>query len=211
MVEPGYTESVNTLIARLAELPGLGRRSAERVAFALLKQPAEQALALADAITRMKRNAGQCSVCRNVTESDPCPICADPERDRGQVLVVEQPADVISLESARAFGGVYHVLMGRLAPLDGLGPEELDTTALLERVRRGNPAPERDERVPVREVILGLSPTVEGDGTALYLREQLEPHGVAVTRLGRGLPAGSQLGGLSKAVLADALAGRETT
>jgi recombination protein RecR len=186
------------LTDRFARLPGIGRRSAQRIAFYLLKVSAEEAEALAEAITAFKREQKVCGECGNVTESDPCAICADADRDGGQVLVVEQPSDVASLEQTGVYGGVYHVLMGRLAPLEGVGPGELNIEGLVARVRGGG----------VREVILGTNPTLEGDGTALYLAEQLGAMGVEVTRLARGVPTGSLLAGASKAVLSDAIQSR---
>ncbi len=186
------------LTERLSRLPGIGRRSAQRIAFYLLKTPAEEAELLAEAIRAFKRDLKVCSTCGHVTESDPCPICGDPDRDASQVLVVEQPTDVSSLEQTGVYRGVYHVLMGRLAPLEGVGPGELNIDRLLARVADGK----------VREVILGTNPTLEGDGTALYLAEQLEARGVKLTRLARGIPTGTQLAGASKAVLSDAIQSR---
>lgn len=191
---------MNRLIQRLSRLPGLGKRSAERLAYHLLKQPAEEALELAAAISDLKKNVRHCSVCFNLTEADICSICADPQRDHGLILVVEQPGDVVSLETTGMYKGVYHVLMGRLSPLEGVGPGELNIEPLLKRI---------DAAGQVREVILGTNPTLEGDGTALYLAEQLAKRGVKVSRLARGLPTGSNLELVSKAVLADALQGRQ--
>jgi recombination protein RecR len=188
----------NRLIEALQQLPGIGKRSAERIAFHLVKQPPEQAQGLADAIRDFTQNLRVCSICGHVTESDPCPICADPERDHRTVLIVEQPSDVTTIEQAGLYEGVYHVLMGRLAPLEGIGPGELNVDRLLKRV---------DDR-GITEAILGTNPTLEGDGTAMYLAEQLERRGVNVTRLARGLPTGSNLEQVSKAVLSDALQGR---
>jgi len=186
------------LTDRLSRLPGIGRRSAQRIAFYLLKASNEEAEALAEAVLAFKRDQKVCGVCGHVTESDPCPICADAQRDAGQVLVVEQPSDVASLEQTGVYRGVYHVLMGRLAPLEGVGPGELNIERLVARVSGGK----------VREVILGTNPTLEGDGTALYLAERLMAVGVKVTRLARGVPTGSLLAGASKAVLSDAIQSR---
>ncbi len=187
------------LTDRLSRLPGIGRRSAERIAFYLLKASAQEAESLAEAVLAFKRDQKVCGVCGHVTESDPCPICADTERDAGQVLVVEQPSDVASLEQAGVYRGVSQVLMGRLAPLAGVGPGELNIDRRVARVGGGK----------VREVILGTNPTLEGDGTALYLAEQLEAKGVKLTRLARGIPTGSLLAGASKAVLSDAIQSRQ--
>jgi recombination protein RecR len=188
------------LIERFATLPGIGRRSAERIAFHLLKAPTDDAIALADAIRAFKADLKACRECGNVTESDPCPICSDHDRDPSLVLVVEQPSDVASMEQTGVFRGRYHVLMGRLAPLDGVGPGDLHVDRLLERVRAGG----------VREVVLGLNPTLEGDGTTLYLAERLREAGVNVSRLARGLPVGASLAVVSKAVLSDAIQGRQS-
>ena len=193
------------LIERLARLPGIGNRSAQRLAFHLLKAPADEAQDLAAAILDLKRNTRQCSICCNATETDPCPICSDPSRDHGIVLVVEHPSDLVSMETTGLYKGVYHVLMGRIAPLDDLGPGELNIASLIERVKQGQGPGDRG----VREVILGTNPTLEGDGTAMYLTDQLAKLGVKVTRLGRGLPTGASLETVSKAVLADALHGRQ--
>ena len=186
------------LVDRLSRLPGIGRRSAQRMTFDLLRQSTDDALALADAIRDLKQNVKHCSQCFNVTEADPCSICADPRRDGSTVLVVEQPNDVMAIETTGTYRGVYHVLMGRLAALDGIGPGELNVTSLLERARGGG----------VREVIIGTNPTLEGDGTALYLAEQLGQAGLTVSRLARGMATGSSLQTASKAVLADALEDR---
>jgi recombination protein RecR len=198
-------EPVERLIDELTGLPGIGRRSAERLAFHLLKASAEQALRLSQAIADVKNNVRQCSICHNLTDRELCWICADPGRDASTVLVIEQPQDLVGLEQAGTYKGVYHVLMGRLDPLGGVGPEDLTVPDLLERVAD----PGRNCReVAVREVILGLNPNLEGDTTTLFLADQLTGRGVRVTRLARGLPAGSQLEYASTAVLADAIEGR---
>lgn len=201
-----YPEPVNRLIDELARLPGIGRRSAERLAFHILKSDPKPALALARAIADVKSSVGHCSVCYNLTDSDHCAICDNPERDRGIILVVEQPRDLIAIEQTGMYRGVYHVLMGRISPLDGVRPQDVTISELLRRVDN----PEANSGgVPVREVVLGLNPTLEGDGTALYLSEQLKARKVKITRLARGLPTGSQLEYANKAVLADALQGRQ--
>jgi recombination protein RecR len=199
-------EPVERLIEELTKLPGIGRRSAERMAFHLLKAAPEEAMRLSQAIADVKRNVRQCSICRNLTDRDVCGICNDPHRDASIVLVVEQPKDLIGLEQAGTYRGVYHVLLGRLDPLGGVGPEDLAVREMLDRVDD----PGRNCRqVAVREVILGLNPNLEGDTTALYLADELAGRGVKVTRLARGLPAGSQLEYASTAVLADAIEGRQ--
>lgn len=186
------------LIQQLTHLPGIGRRSAHRVVFYLLKQPREDAQALADSISQMTQTVQQCSVCYHFSESDPCMICSDPRRDQQKLLVVEEPKDVLSFEQSGAYNGVYHVLMGRLVPLDGIGPGELTVKPLLDRVKQSG----------VKEVILGTSPSLEGDGTALHLAQELKRHKVNVTRLARGMPTGAPLDTVSKAVLGDAIHGR---
>lgn len=190
---------IQRLIERLSRLPGIGRRSAERIAFYLLKQPASEAQALAAVLQEVRASTVPCSICHNLTNTDPCAICSDPQRDKATVLVVEQPTDVATLEATGQFRGLYHVLMGRLSPLDGIGPSELTIASLLQRVRQH----------AVREVILGTNPTLEGDATALYLNQELAKLGVKVSKLARGLPTGASLDVVSKAVLADALEGRQ--
>ena len=200
-----YPAPVERLIAELTRLPGVGRRSAERMAFHILKQPKDQAERLAQAVAEVKRVIGHCSICANLTERDPCAICADEGRDRSVVLVVEQPKDLIAMEQTGMFRGVYHTLLGCISPLDGIGPDGLTVSELLRRVEQ----PEANAGgVRVREVILGMNPTVEGDGTTLFLMDQLAGRGVTVSRLARGLPAGWSMQLASKAVLADALEGR---
>jgi len=199
-----YPEAVQRLIEQFAGLPGIGRRTAERLAFHVLKSEKAGVLELARAIADVKESVRPCSNCFNLTDVDPCRLCADPARDRGVVLVVEQPRDLIALEQTGVHRGLYHVLMGRFSPLDGVGPEHLTIDALLRRVDRPPPG-----FPPVREVILGLNPTLEGDGTALYLSEALKARAVRVTRLARGLPAGWQLEYAHRGVLMDALQGRQ--
>jgi recombination protein RecR len=201
-----YPGAVERLIGEFARLPGIGRRTAERLAFHILKSDAPTALALAKAVQDVKETVRHCGVCYNLTDADPCPICADPGRDRSLVLVVEQPKDLIALEQTGMYRGVYHVLMGHISPLEGIGPDDLTVNSLFERVDR----PERNPgAAPVREVVLGLNPTLEGDGTALYLADQLKGRGLRVSRLARGLPTGGQLEYANKAVLADAIQGRQ--
>ncbi|MEQ8850829.1 MAG: recombination mediator RecR [Phycisphaerales bacterium] len=200
-----YPASVDRLIAEFARLPGIGRRSAERLAFHILKSNAEDAEALASAIMDVKHNVRYCRVCFNFAEEEVCRLCSDTERDAALILVVEQPKDLIALEQTAMYRGVYHVLLGRLSPLEGVEPGDLTIGDLLRRVER----PDANCRgVKVEEVILGLNPTLEGDGTALHLTDTLRKRGVKVSRLARGLPSGGQLEFASKAVLADALEGR---
>ena len=198
-----YPGAVRRVIDAFSRLPGVGRRSAERLAFHLLKADPEEALGLARAIEDLKKLVRHCRICFNLADDDLCAICGDPRRDRSSVLVVEQPKDLLAIEETGSYTGLYHVLMGRLSPLEGVGPEDLTIEALIERVRS---APEGE----LREVILGLNPTLEGDGTGLYLGERLRGEGVRVTRLARGLPTGGQLELANRAVLAEAIAGRRS-
>ena len=203
---PAYPAPVERLLAELTRLPGIGRRSAERMAFHILRSDKPAAERLARAITDVKSAIGHCAVCSNLTESSPCPVCASEKRDRTLVLVVEQPRDQIAIEQTAMFRGLYHVLLGRISPLDGIGPEHLTIADLLARL--DNPA-RNAGRVRIEEVILGMNPTVEGDGTTLYLMQELQSRPVRVTRLARGLPSGWSMELASKAVLADAIEGRQ--
>ncbi len=208
-----YPKAVDRLIAEFARLPGIGRRTAERLAFYILKSDETTALALAQAVTDVKKTVRHCENCFSLSDGPLCGVCADPSRDRTLVLVVEQPKDLIALEQTGMYKGLYHVLMGHISPLEGVGAEDLTVGRLMERLR--DPAT-NPGGAPVWEVILGLNPTLEGDGTALYLGEQVgsfsrESGGsaVKVSRLARGLPSGSQLEYANKAVLADAIHGRQ--
>ena len=192
---PTYPKIIERLLAELGKLPGIGARSAERLAFYLLKASDQEALALADAIRDVKKLIRPCSICFNLAEGEQCEICADPRRDAGLIAVVEQPKDLLALESTGVYRGVYHVLLGHIAPLEGVEPEDLTIDALLKRVRAGG----------VREVILATNPTIAGDGTALHVASLLQPLGVAITRLARGLPSGGQIEHASKSILADAI------
>lgn len=195
----GYTTSLSKLMEELAKLPGIGQRSAERLAFHLLRLSDEEAMALAHAIRQLKENTRLCSTCFNIAESDPCEICRDPHRDRSVVCVVEQSRDVWAIEQTNSFGGLYHVLQGRIAPLEGMTPQTLTIDKLVERVRGGG----------IEEVILATNPDMEGDLTANYIAEQLAPTAVRVTRPARGLPAGSQVEYVGATILTDALKGRQ--
>ncbi len=202
-----YPPPVDRLLNELAKLPGIGRRSAERLAFHVLKSAPADAAALAESIRDVKKLVRHCGICFNFTDSEVCSICADPRRDASTVLVVEQPRDLIAIESTGMYRGVYHVLMGRLSPLDGVGPDDLTIGDLMARIGDSS----RNARsVEVAEVVLGMNPTLEGDGTALHLAEALASTSVKVSRLARGLPSGGQLDLASKAVLADAIEGRRS-
>jgi len=191
--------AVARLMHELNKLPGIGPKSAERLTHFLLATEREEVLALADALRAVKDKIHPCRQCFNLAENELCAICADPRRDAGLVCVVEQPKDVASLERASIYRGVYHVLQGRLAPLDNIGPEKLTLDGLVRRVQRGG----------VREVILATNPTLEGDGTALYISNLLAESGVKLTRLARGVPSGSVLEFANNQMLADALEGRQ--
>lgn len=194
------TQSVTELIEQFAKLPGIGHKSAERLAYHVLRMHKTEAHALADAIRNVKDNVRHCRVCFNLAEDDRCEICQDPKRDTSRICVVEQPRDLMALEEASVYRGLYHVLLGRIAPLDGIGPEQLTIDELVERVRGEN----------VREVIMATNPNTEGDGTALYISNLLGETGVSVTRLARGVTTGSVLEHTNKEILADALSGRQT-
>ncbi len=191
-------EPLVRLVEQLTKLPGIGPRTAERLAFHMLKASKEEVMALSEAIVGLKTQMRYCSVCYNLTDMDPCAICQDPRRDHGQIVVVEQPKDLMALEETGLVRGVYHVLMGQLSPLDGVEPGHLTIDALWDRVRKGG----------VAEVVLATSPTLEGDGTSLYIHSELQLLGIKVTRLARGLPSGGQLEYATRAMLADAMTGR---
>jgi recombination protein RecR len=195
------TGAVDRLVAALGKLPGIGAKSAERLAHHLLKCPPEEALALADAIRSAKDQIRHCEVCFHLTEAQHprCEICRDARRDTTIVCVVEQPRDLLALEKAGTYSGVYHVLLGRLAPLQGIGPDQLTLGPLHERVRGGD----------VAEIILATNPNLEGDGTALLISQILADTGVPITRLARGLASGGSLEFANKEMLADALSGRQ--
>ncbi|MBI5369107.1 MAG: recombination protein RecR [Planctomycetes bacterium] len=193
-----YPDALARLIEELGRLPGVGEKTAERMAIHLLRAPQAEALALADAIRAVKESIRVCALCATLTDRERCGVCEDPARDRDLLCVVEQPNDMWALEKVGAFRGLYHVLGGRIAPLDGVGPEQLTLGRLVERVRGG----------AVREVILATNPTLEGDATALYVQRALAPFGSKLTRIARGIPAGSTLEYASRMILTDALEGR---
>ncbi len=194
-------DALDRLIEAFGRLPGVGAKSAERLAHHILKSPPQEALALAEALRDVKERVRHCQICYHLTESaeDTCTICSDASRDAGLVCVVEQSRDLLALERAGSYRGVYHVLLGRLAPLQGTGPDQLTVDGLVERVRQGS----------VREVIMATNPNLEGDGTALLVANRLSDTGVPITRLARGLASGSVLEFANKEMLADAFAGRQ--
>lgn len=193
------TGPLQRLIDELKHLPGIGARSAERIAFHLLKAERDEALALANAIIATKDNIRPCSRCFNLADGELCHICADHRRDQSQIVVVEQPKDMVNLESTGLITGVYHVLMGHIAPLEGVEPADLTIAALLQRVKTGD----------VREVILATNPTLEGDATALHITSLLSDTNVSVTRLARGIAPGSHIEYANRSMLEEAFRGRK--
>lgn len=189
--------SVDKLITHLGKLPGIGRKSAGRLAFHILKMAPEEALALAEAIRDAKEKVGECQVCFNISEQSPCYICSDPKRDQSVICVVEEALDVPSVEKVDSFRGLFHVLGGRLSPLDGIGPDDLHIKPLLSRIGE-----------TVKEVIIATNPSVEGEATAVYLSKLLKPLGVTVTRIARGIPVGADLEYADVVTLSRALEGR---
>lgn len=195
----GYTETVNKLIEELARLPGIGPKTAERLAFHILKSKPVDALALAQAISDVKTKIKQCKTCYNFSETETCPICSDTRRDKSRICVVEQPKDVIVLEKTGQCKWVYHVLGGHIAPLDGIEPADLTIDKLVERVKEGG----------VEEIIMATNPNMVGDGTALYISSLLKGTGVKITRLARGLATGTTLEYANARMLSDAITARQ--
>ena len=193
-----YPQSMTRLIEELEKMPGIGQKTAERLANYILRLPAEDAMALAQAIQDLKKNVRNCSICFNVTETDPCHICQDANRDRTVICVVEQPVDVITIEKTAQYNGLYHVLLGHISPLESIDPEDLTIDGLLCRIKDGT----------IKEVIIATNLNMEGDATALYISKQMEGNGKKITRLARGMPSGGQLEYASVAVIADSLQGR---
>jgi recombination protein RecR len=196
---PEVTKSVTQLIDEFAKLPGIGKKSAERLAYHVLRMQPPEALALADAIRVVKENVRYCRRCYNLAEEEECAICRDPTREQDLLCVVEQPRDLMALEQSGTYRGLYHVLLGRIAPLEGISAEQLTIDALVERVSHGS----------FKEVIMATNPTVEGDGTALHISNLLRDLPVRITRLARGITTGSVLEFANKEILADALSGRQ--
>ena len=197
-MNPAYTQSLNELIEQFGKLPGIGPKTAERLAFHILKTAPDDALALARAINSVKTNIRQCQICFNLAESEKCSICADTGRDHSVICIVEQSKDVISLEKTGLCKWVYHVLNGHIAPLEGVEPDDLTIDQLVKRVRSGD----------VKEVVMATNPNLEGDGTALYISSLLRGMDVKVTRLARGLPTGSTIEYASGSILTDAINNR---
>ncbi len=192
-------EPINRLVQELSKLPGIGPKSAQRIAFYLLRTPEEYSRLLADAILSVKRQITLCSACYNLTDSDPCRICANPERDRTKICIVEQPQDLIALEHTRIYQGLYHVLHGAISPTEGVGTGDIRIQELMERLRNNK----------IEEVILATNTNLEGEQTAMYLNQLITPLGVKVTRLARGLPFGTELEYADDVTLTRALEGRQ--
>jgi recombination protein RecR len=193
-------EPVARLIEAFAQLPGIGPKTASRLTFYLLRRPAEQAEALADALRDLKQKTVFCTICFNITESSPCSVCRDEGRDRSILCVVEEPLDVLAIDRTGEFRGLYHVLHGAISPVEGIGPDELRINELLRRLKEAGQ--------PVREVLLATNPNLEGEATAMYLARLIQPLGVRITRLARGLPVGGDLEYADAVTLGRALEGR---
>jgi len=189
---------ITRVVDELSRLPGIGPKTAQRLTYFLLRAPAEQSEALSAAILEMKRKVVLCAQCFNITEQSPCDICADPQRDTTRICVVEEPLDVVAIDRTGQYHGQYHVLHGALSPIEGIGPDELKMRELLQRLGSDT----------VQEVILATNPNLEGDATAMYLTRLLQPLGMTVTRLARGLPMGGDLEYADEITLSNALAGR---
>ena len=180
---PDFAEPIARLIDQFKRLPGIGQKTAQRLAFHLLRTSPEEALALAEAIRDAKVNIRECSVCNNITDADPCLYCTSPNRNRSVICVVEEPHNIIAIEKTRQYNGLYHVLGGALSPLEGVGPDQLKLKSLIERLKGGT----------VSEIIIATNPTAEGEATAVYISKLIKPLGVRVTRIGVGIPVGSDL------------------
>ena len=191
-----FPDSIIRLIDRFSSFPGIGKKTAQRMAFYILKESNQNALSLAEAVKDVKSNIAACSLCGGITEKDPCTICDDVKRDSSLICVVEVPADIYAFERTSGFNGVYHVLGGVLSPLDGIGPDELNIDSLMDRV------------IPGSEIVLALNPSIEGDTTCLYISKLLENEDIKITRLARGIPVGGELEYTDDATLLRAMEGR---
>ena len=194
----GYSDALGNLVDQLAKLPGIGRKSAQRLAFHILKQPEKDAQLLAEAILTAKAKIHYCSLCYNLTDKELCPICSNPERDQTVLCVVEDARDVIALERAHQFHGLYHVLHGAISPMDGVGPDQLKIKELLQRLQVH----------PAEEIIIATNTSIEGEATAMYLSNLLKPLGIKVTRIAQGLPVGGDIQYADEVTLARAFEGR---
>ena len=195
---PDFAAPLQRLIDEFRRLPGVGQKSAQRLAFYVLRSPRDQAAALAAALIDVKDNLGVCAECNNISDSELCPYCRDPNRDRSQICVVEEPHNILAVETTRSFNGLYHVLHGSISPLRGIGPEQLKIKGLLERIGKGE----------VQEIIMATNPTVEGEATAVYLSRLLKPLGMKVMRIAMGIPVGSDLEFADEVTIWKALEGR---
>ena len=193
-----YSEPISKLISELAKLPGIGRKTAQRLAYHILSMDTQSAYALANAITAAKDQVKACSVCNNITDQDPCAICDNPKRDRSVICVVQDAKDVVAIERTKEFKGLYHVLGGAISPMEGVGPEDLHIQSFMRRLT-----------TQVQEVILATNLTIEGETTAMYLARLIKPFHIKTTRIARGIPAGADLEYTDEATLAGALAGRK--
>jgi recombination protein RecR len=191
--------AVARLIQELNKLPGIGPKSAQRLAYSLLRAPEEQSQMLAEAILSLKQQTRLCSVCFNITDADPCPICRDPQRDRHEICIVEQPQDILALEHTKTYNGLYHILHGAISPTEGVGADDIRVKELMDRLRDGS----------VTEIILATNPNLEGETTAMYLNKLISPLGIRVTRLARGLPFGTELEYADDVTLTRAIEGRQ--
>ena len=195
---PDFAAPVERLIEQLKHLPGIGQKTAQRLAFHLLRAAPEDALALADAIRDAKEKIRTCSICHNITDTDPCLYCSGPTRNKRTICVVEEPHNILAIEKTRTFNGMYHVLGGSLSPLQGRGPEQLNIKSLIERLKGG----------AVEEIIVATNPTAEGEATAVYLSKLIKPLGVNVTRIAMGIPVGSDLEYADEVTMMKAMEGR---
>ena len=193
-----YAKPLNKLISEMNRLPGIGGKTAQRLAFHILSMDDKDAFALADAIREAKQSMRYCSVCGNLTEEDPCSICSDDTRDQSVICVVESPRDVVSMEKIREYRGLYHVLHGAISPMDGIGPEDINLKSLITRLQ--------DERV--KELILATNPTIEGEATSMYIARLIKPSGIKVTRIAHGVPVGGDLEYADEVTLLKAMEGR---
>jgi recombination protein RecR len=194
----GSSDRIERLVQELTKMPTIGRRTAQRIALYLLKAPTEEVASLVDSIVQMKERVRYCSVCGAITEDNPCPICSDKRRDRSVICVVEEPGNVMAIEKTGEFRGLYHVLHGRLSPLDGIGPDDLAIGQLADRIRQ----------LGIKEVIIATNPNVEGEATCSYVAGVIRPLGVMVTTIARGVPMGSDLELADEVTLARAIQGR---
>ncbi|HEY6467295.1 MAG TPA: recombination mediator RecR [Candidatus Acidoferrales bacterium] len=195
---PDYAPPITRLIDELKRLPGIGQKTAQRLAFFLLRSDRDQALALSDAIREAKERIRQCSVCNNITDTDPCFFCTSPSRNKSLICVVEEATNIQAVEKTRQFSGMYHVLGGALSPLQGIGPDQLHIKSLIERLKTGTP----------EEIIIATNPTAEGEATAVYLSKLIKPLGVRVTRIAMGIPVGSDLEYADEVTMLKAMEGR---